>query len=295
MKKVKVLLLFLVLSIFFPRIVLADRVVAEVGPYKLYEKDLEEILANDPQIREILKQMPQLRSQVERSVIDRWLSISLLALGAKEAGIPQSSSFKRKLEETEKMLLAEELLQRELKNIEITEKDLREFYEKNRNQYKEPEGVKLRHILIYVPKDADNKTKERALTRAKQIRAQLLKGVKFEELAKIHSDDIASKEKGGDLGIIRRGETVPEFEDKVFKLKPGEISEPILSPYGYHIVRVERRIPEEILPYEKVKDRVREDLLREKERELLVKLIERLREKHPPKIYIEGQGSEGGR
>lgn len=274
---------------------LADRLIAEVGPYKLYEKDLEEILRGDPQLSEILKQMPQLRPQVERSVIDRWLSISLLALGAREAGIPQSPGFRKKIEETEKMLLAEEFLQRELRNIDVTERELREFYEKNKNQYKEPEGVKLRHILIYVPKDADNKTKERALTRARQIRAQLLKGVKFEELAKIHSDDTASKEKGGDLGVIRRGETVPEFEEKVFKLKPGEISEPILSPYGYHIVRVEKRIPEEVLPFEKVKERVKEDLLREKEREILVKLVERLRDKYPPKVYLEGQDQEGAR
>lgn len=104
------------------------------------------------------------------------------------------------------MILAEEYLQKNISKINISEEEIKDYYEKNKAQYKEPEGVKLRHILIYVPKNADKKTEEKALNRAKQIRAQLLKGAKFEELAKIHSDDTASREKGGDLGILREGE-----------------------------------------------------------------------------------------
>jgi peptidyl-prolyl cis-trans isomerase C len=199
---------------------------------------------------------------------------------------------KKKLFEAEKMILAEAYLQKSLPQIEVSEEEAKKYYESHKSEYKEPEKVKLRHILIYVPQNADNKTKEKALNRARQIRAQLIKGAKFEELAKIHSDDMASREKGGDLGILRKGETLPEFEEKVFKLKPGEISQPILSPYGYHIVKVEKIIPEEILPFEKVKDQVKEDLKREKERIAMENMLKKLAEKYHPKIYIENKSGE---
>lgn len=273
---------------------LADRVIAEVGPYKLFESELQEQIKSDPQLVEILKANPNFKEQIENSLIERWINISLLALGARAEGLETQPQVKKKLEEAEKMVLAEIFLQKKLQNLEVTEKEMREFYEKNKSQYKEPEAVKVRHILIYVPQNADNKTKERALTRAKQIRNQLVKGAKFEELARIHSDDIASKEKGGDLGILRRGETMPEFEEKIFKLKPGEISQPIASPYGFHIVKVEQKISESILPFDAVKERVREDLKREKEREIVSMLLERIKQKNPPKVYLRERVNEDG-
>lgn len=294
----KKLWIFVALTLFLVNLTsksYAEKVVAEVGPYKLSAQELEEIMKNDPQIKEILKAKPELKPQVERGIIERWLNISLLALGAKEETLKDDPKVRQRIEEAEKMILAEEYLQKELKGIQASEEELKAYYEKNKAQYKEAEGIKLKHILIYVPKEADNKTREKALTRAKQIRGQLAKGAKFEELAKIHSDDTASKEKGGDLGILRRGETLPEFEEKVFKLKVGEISEPIASPYGYHIVKVEKRIPEEILPFEKVKDQVKQDLLKEKEREVIGKALEKIKQKYPPKIYIERESKEGAR
>lgn len=74
--------------------------------------------------------------------------------------------------------------------------------------------------------------------------------------------------KRGDLGIIKKGQTIPEFEKIIFKLKPGEISRPIRSSYGYHIVKVEEKIPERILPFEEVKDLVKKDYLQKKTRRI---------------------------
>ncbi len=105
-------------------------------------------------------------------------------------------------------------------------------------------------------------------------------------MAKIHSDDTASREKGGDLGILRKGDTIPEFEKRVFQLKPGEISEPIHSPYGYHIVKVEKSYPAEIPPLDKIKNRVSEDLKRNKEEEYVKNLLKTLSQKYPVKIFL---------
>lgn len=266
---------------------MAEKVIAEVGPYKLYDTELQGLMENDPQIKQILQAKPELKTQVLKSLIERWVNVSLFALAGKDAKLSEDAEVKKKLQESEKMILAEEYLQRKISQINPTEAELKNYYEKNKANYREPEGVKVRHILIYVPKDADKKTEEKALNRAKQVRAQLLKGAKFEELAKIHSDDTASREKGGDLGVLRAGETVPEFEKSVFKLKPGEISEPIHSPYGYHIVRVDKKIPPKDLTFEEVKARVKEDLMKEKEREAFQRLLQELTQKYEPKIYLE--------
>ena len=289
----KVLCLFLGLFfVFFSSRVMAEKILAEVGPYKLTESDFERLLKEDPRIEEILKANPSLKAQIERGLIERWVNITLLYLAAKDNKISEDPEVKWKLLETEKMILAEAYLQKSLPKIEVSEEEIKQYYETHKGEFKQPEGIKLKHILIYVPQNADNKTKERALNRAKQIRSQLAKGAKFEELARIHSDDTASREKGGDLGILRKGETLPEFEEKVFKLKPGEISQPILSPYGYHIVKVEKIIPEEILPFEKVKDQVKEEVKREKERAAMEELLKELAQKYQPKVYIENKNGE---
>ncbi|MFN3406549.1 MAG: peptidylprolyl isomerase [Caldimicrobium sp.] len=267
------------------KLALAGKVLAEVGPYKLFEEDLEDIMKSDPKVREILKVKPELKSQIQKTLIERWINISLLALAAKEEKLDTNPSIKNKILENEKMLLAEEFLQRKLSNLTVTEEEMRQYYEKNKSNYREPEGVQLKHILIFVDSKEGKVAEERALNRAKQIRAQLLKGAKFEELAKLHSDDLASRDKGGDLGILRKGDTIPEFEEKVFSLKVGEISEPIRSPYGYHIVKVVKKIPASQLSFESVKDRIKEDLLKEKEKEQLEKEIENLKKKFSPVIY----------
>ncbi len=268
-------------------------ILAKVGNYTLSANDVQVVMETDPQIKELIRQKPELRGQIERLVVERWLNITLLYLFAKEKGLDKDPFIQKKLSEMERYLLAEEVLQKQLSTVKPTEEELKKFYEKNMELYTEPEGLKLKHILIYVPEKADKQTKEKALAKAKKIREELRKGAKFEELAKRYSDDTASREKGGDIGVLRKGMTVPEFEQKVFSLKEGSISEPIESPYGYHVVKVEKRIPPKVKPFEELKDQVQNDYIKEKEREIISKLIEELRNKYQPQVFLEGgRGAE---
>jgi peptidyl-prolyl cis-trans isomerase C len=270
-----------------------EGILAKVGNSSLSASDVRVVMETDPQIKELIKQKPELKGQIERLVVDRWLNITLLYLNAKEKGLDKDPLIQKKLSEMEKYLLAEEVLQKELSGIKSTEEELKKFYEKNKELYTETEGLKLKHILIYVPETADKQTREKALAKAKKIREELRKGAKFEELAKKYSDDTASREKGGDIGVLRKGMTVPEFEKKVFSLKEGSISEPIESPYGYHIVKVEKRILPKVKSFEEVKDQVQNDYIKEKEREIISKLIEELRNKYKPQVFLEGgRGAE---
>jgi len=263
------------------------KLLAEVGPYKLYEEAVNKMMKGDAQIQQILRSKPELKDEIVAAIVNRWVNLSLLSLAGKKEGIDKEESVKRELAEIEKNFIAQKYFEKKTANLKITEKEVKEYYEKNKENYKEPEARHIRHILIYLSKDADNATEEKALKKANEIREKLLKGANFEELAKMYSDDTGSKEKGGDLGIIRKGQTIPEFEKEIFELKIGEISTPIKSPYGYHIVKVEEIIPEKIPSFDEVKNLVEEDYRQEKEEELMAQILQNLYKTYQPKIYLK--------
>ncbi|HEA83860.1 MAG TPA: hypothetical protein ENI03_01070 [Thermodesulfobacterium geofontis] len=264
-----------------------DKILAEVGHYKLYEKDVEKMIEKDMQIQQLLKSKPELKDEIVFAIVNRWVNLSLLALAGKKEGIDKNPEIKKELIEIEKNLIARKYFEKKTANLKISESQLKEYYNKNKEKYKEAEGRHVKHILIYVPQDADNATKEKYLEKAKEIREKLLKGAEFEELAKKYSDDTGSKKKGGDLGIIRKGQTIPEFEKEIFKLKPGEISKPIKSPYGYHLVKVEKIIPERIPSFEEVKNLVKQDYMQKKREEIMAQILQKLYKEYQPKIYLK--------
>ncbi|MEG7965794.1 peptidylprolyl isomerase PrsA [Bacillus cereus group sp. Sample30] len=123
----------------------------------------------------------------------------------------------------------------------ITEKDLKDHYK--------PE-IKASHILVSDENEA------------KEIKKKLDAGASFEELAKQESQDLLSKEKGGDLGYFNSGRMAPEFETAAYKLKVGQISNPVTSPNGYHIIKLTDK--KELKPYDEVKDSIRKNLEEER-------------------------------
>lgn len=120
------------------------------------------------------------------------------------------------------------------------------------------EQIRARHILIQVPKDASMETKSAALRRIKQAQAELKKGAEFDEMAKKYSDDPGSKARGGDLGMFSKGDMVPEFEKVAFSLNVGQVSEPVLTDFGYHLIRVEEKRASKKIAFEDIKGDLRE-------------------------------------
>ncbi|MED2037023.1 peptidylprolyl isomerase PrsA [Bacillus wiedmannii] len=119
----------------------------------------------------------------------------------------------------------------------VTEKDVKDHYK--------PE-IKASHILVSDENEA------------KEIKKKLDAGASFEELAKQESQDLLSKEKGGDLGYFSSGRMAPEFETAAYKLKVGQISNPVKSPNGYHIIKLTDK--KDLKPYDEVKDSIRKNL-----------------------------------
>jgi peptidyl-prolyl cis-trans isomerase SurA len=125
-----------------------------------------------------------------------------------------------------------------------TDRELRAAFEQQKGKQKRPETVSFKQIVITPKPSAE--AKARALAQADSILAELRKGADFATAAKRFSMDPASKEQGGSLGWFRRGQMVTKFEDVAFLMKPGVISNPVETEYGYHLIQVERVQPAEV-------------------------------------------------
>jgi len=133
-----------------------------------------------------------------------------------------------------------------LRPIPPTDAQMREFWEQNRAQQPQrPATVSFRQIVVRpVP---DSAARQRALARADSLVLELRRGADFAAAAKRFSADSASAAQGGELGWFRRGVMVKEFEDVAFRLRPGEISGAVETPFGFHVIKLERTQPAEIL------------------------------------------------
>mgnify|MGYP006429022707 CR=1 FL=1 len=145
--------------------------------------------------------------------------------------------------------------------VEVSEEALRREYESAGQRYHEAAERKAAHILIEVPEDADDATEQEALTRIRTLRERLAEGADFAELAGEYSDDTGSAGQGGDLGYIKRGMMVEPFEQALFALSgEGEVSEPVRTTYGYHLIRLLDVRTREQKPFVEVKDEIRDEL-----------------------------------
>ncbi len=256
--------------------------VAKVGPYTLTKQDLQKMLENNPQVRDILKVRPDLKPKIENMLIKRWITFSLLALEAKHQGLNKDPQVKKEIQETVKAILAKYYLKKEFSKIKPTEKELKRYYVSHKEDYKRPEKAIIKHILIAFPENATQAQKEEAFKKALSVRKKLLNGAKFEVIAKKYS---YLGKKGSTSGVITKGDLPENIEKAIFSLKPGEISKPIESEYGYYIVKLEKKIPAYTPPFNKIKDQVKEAYIREKEKEVLQKILKGLTKKYEVKIY----------
>lgn len=149
-------------------------------------------------------------------------------------------------------------------STQVSDDELKTIYQKNIQDYQVPNRVHPEHILLMTVGKTDAEVAE-IKKKAEDILAQAKKkGANFEDLAKKYSEDPGSKAKGGDLGWIVQGQTVPEFEKAAFSLPKGDISDLIRTQYGFHIIKVLDKETAHTKPFDEVKDSIRTPLLLQK-------------------------------
>ncbi len=262
----------------------ANVILAQVGPYKLTKAEFEEMVKNaPPQIQMILAQQPALK----KGLLRRWAEVTLLALAAREEGIDKDPAVKAQIQDVVDRLLAQQFLsQKVLPKVKpVTEKEVKAYYEQHKLEFMTPESIHARHILIPLPEKATKKQENEALKKAEMIRQRLLKGEDFAKLAREYSADPGTKDKGGDLGFFTKGQMIESFEKAAFSLKPGEISKPVRTAFGYHIIKVEEIRPAKQKSFSEVKEQIKQNLLQQHQEMALRMVIKQLEVKHPIKIY----------
>lgn len=173
-------------------------------------------------------------------------------------------------------LVASQVLQVLSQPAPPDEQEVRRVYAENQARLVRPEQVRARHLLLAVPAGADAAVASEAERRIRDVLQQIRSGADFADLAQRHSAD-ASAAQGGDLGYFSRGKMVPAFEAVAFALRPGEVSEPVRSPYGWHLIKVEAHRPSEPLDPAQGLAIVRQMLLDQRRAQARAAALERLR------------------
>ncbi len=163
--------------------------------------------------------------------------------------------------------------------VQVGESEMREYYTANLAKYTEDESYRARHIFF---KTGDKATPEeilRSKTTALAVLEDAKKGKDFAELAKKFSEDPAARKDGGDLGSFKKGDMQPELEKTILSLKPGEVSDLVSTPIGFHIIKLEARVAGTTKPFESVKSDIEEILYRKKSEERFSQWVKELRGK----------------
>jgi len=154
-------------------------------------------------------------------------------------------------------LIANKVFARELRGREdLTDRELRERYDREKEHYRLPERAHLRAIIMARPEN--EAAVAAAQARADQLAAEARSTADFAKLA-ASTPENAMKDKGGDMGEVTRGELLPDLDKAVFNANPGTVIGPIATKSGWHILKVEQRLPSEVPAFESVKDKIRKD------------------------------------
>lgn len=233
-----------------------DVLLAKIGDKKIMMSDLKRIISYyDAEKQKILEQQPQFKA----TILQRIVQASVISKIAKDNGFDKRPDIKEQIELMTNDLLASQYLQKEVvEKINVTEEDISLYYKAHLEEFRTPEMVRARHILVKVEKSASEEDKKKAKEKADDILKRIKAGEDFGKLASEFSDDPGSKNKGGDLGFFPRGRMVPDFEQVAFSLKAGEVSDIVETPFGFHVIKVEERKESVQEPLEKVKNKVKE-------------------------------------
>ena len=205
----------------------------------------------------------------QKYVLDDLINQELLYMYAKDNKIDQDEGFRNEMKRVEENVLKQYVINKILTSVKLTEEEKKAFFEAQKQSFSKPETASAKHILV----DSEEK--------AKDILGKINAGeVSFEDAAKEHST-CPSKDAGGDLGTFGRGQMVPEFENAVFNMNNGEVSGPVKTQFGYHLIKLENKNESSIPEYDEVAEEVGKTLLFQKQGEVYQQKLNEVKEKYP--------------
>jgi peptidyl-prolyl cis-trans isomerase C len=245
-----------------------DPVVAKVNGIEVRESDLA--LAEE----DVGQSIPAATPEAKRDWLINYVADMLvLAKYADENKVPEAADFKRRIAFLRNKALMDSVL-RDTGKAALTNEAMRAVYSDAVKQMADEQEVHARHILFRVPDASDESASKAAEEKAKAALARIKKGEDFATVAKALTEDPPGKQDGGDLGYFTKDQMVPEFAEAAFKMNKGDVSEPIKTQFGWHIIKVEDKRKKPVPAFENVKDQVETFVMRKAQADYIAKLRE---------------------
>ncbi len=244
------------------------KVLAKVDGYEITKDDMLKIISNMP---------PEARNQVgtkhgRKALLDEMISGELIYKKAIADGLDKEEKYLQILAEAKKNLLEQYAVTKLLSTITVTDDEVKKYYDEHKDEFAIGESVTAKHILV----DKEEKIKE--------IKKEIEEGLDFSEAAQKYST-CPSKERGGDLGNFSRGKMVPEFEKVAFELETGQVSAPVKTPFGYHLIMTTEKFEKSTQEFGQVEQTIKQQLIFAKQKELYYANNKKLKEGHDIEIF----------
>jgi peptidyl-prolyl cis-trans isomerase C len=241
-----------------------DPVIAKVNGTEIHQSDLA--VAEDE-----AGQLPPMSPDAKQDYLVQFMAdMILVAKAAEDKKMADTPDFKRKVAFARNKLLMETLLQSTAKEA-LTDAAMHKVYDDAVKQMAPEEEVHARHILIRAPA-GDEKASKAAEDKIKAIIIRLKKGEDFAKVAAEVTEDPSGKANGGDLGYFTKEQMVPEFSETAFKLDKGQISDPVKTQFGWHVIKVEDKRTKPLPKFDEVKTQIEQYVTRKAQAELVTGL-----------------------
>ena len=239
------------------------KILATVGEKEITNLDVENALKSLDPYQAMHFQTEEGKKQLLEDLVNQ----ELFYMQAKEDQLHNDEDFKAEMKKIEENMLKQYAINKVLSNVTLTEEEKKAFFEANKSKFNKPESASAKHILVdseELANDILNKINNNEMT--------------FEAAASAHST-CPSKDQGGDLGTFGRGQMVPEFEEATFAMNVGDVSEPVKTQFGYHLIKLEAKNEPSIPAYEEIADKVEKTLMFQKQGEVYKNKLDEVKAK----------------
>ncbi|MBU3179531.1 peptidylprolyl isomerase [Clostridium estertheticum] len=244
-----------------------NKVLAIVNGSKITEKDIERSLLRFPQET----QDHYKTEEGKKEFLDQMINFELIYNYALDGDMKSDADYIEQMHLIEKDILIQTGVKNIMAGINITEEELENYYKENISMFKSEETASAKHILVDT------------LEQMKEIKLEITNGMSFEEAAKKYSK-CPSAAQGGSLGSFTRGRMVPEFEKVAFELKVGEISEPVKTQFGYHLIQLDEKSAGNVKTLEESRPMIAENISHQKQNEKYISTVTELKDKYKVEI-----------
>lgn len=243
---------------------MSQEIVATIAGEALTQAEFEAFLKNVPAEQRAYLSNPQARQYY----LEQFIAVRLFTKLGEEEKLDETDDFKQIMATIRKDVLSQLAMKSVLSGIEVSDEEIKAYYDANPNQFVKEGKVSAKHILT----DSEEKCTD--------IFKEIAEGAKsFEDAAKEYST-CPSGQQGGDLGEFGKGQMVKEFEDAAFSGEIGQVIGPVKTQFGYHLIKVEKRTEPETASFDEVKENIRKTLLSQKQNQLYSEKINELKDKY---------------